>query len=75
MMVLSLEATVRFELTNQGVADPRLTTWLCRHMTKFKVVNINFKFIIGIKTHTLKTTHQTSSTKNLTDFLVKPSTY
>ena len=23
MMVLFLEATVRFELTNQGVADPR----------------------------------------------------
>ena len=27
----SLEATIGFEPMNQGVADPRLTTWLCRH--------------------------------------------
>ena len=26
-----LEATPRFELGNQGFADPCLTTWLCRH--------------------------------------------
>ena len=26
----SLEATIGFEPMNQGVADPRLTTWLCR---------------------------------------------
>ena len=25
-----LEATIGFEPMNQGVADPRLTTWLCR---------------------------------------------
>ena len=25
------EATIGFEPMNQGVADPRLTTWLCRH--------------------------------------------
>ena len=29
-----LEATPRFELGNQGFADPRLTTWLCRHMER-----------------------------------------
>ena len=28
-----LEATPRFELGNQGFADPCLTTWLCRHKT------------------------------------------
>ena len=27
-----LEATIGFEPMNQGVADPRLTTWLCRHI-------------------------------------------
>ena len=27
-----LEATPGFEPGNQGFADPRLTTWLCRHM-------------------------------------------
>ena len=25
------KATIGFEPMNQGVADPRLTTWLCRH--------------------------------------------
>ena len=29
-----LEATPRFELGNQGFADPCLTTWLCRHMER-----------------------------------------
>ena len=29
----SLEATIGFEPMNQGVADPRLTTWLCRQIT------------------------------------------
>ena len=28
----SLEATIGFEPMNQGVADPRLTTWLCRQI-------------------------------------------
>ena len=27
-----MEATPRFELGNQGFADPCLTTWLCRHI-------------------------------------------
>ena len=27
----ALEATIGFEPMNQGVADPRLTAWLCRH--------------------------------------------
>ena len=27
---LIMEATIRFELMHQGVADPRLTAWLCR---------------------------------------------
>ena len=26
------EATIGFEPMNQGVADPRLTAWLCRHI-------------------------------------------
>ena len=30
--VLFLEATPGFEPGNQGFADPRLTTWLCRHI-------------------------------------------
>ena len=28
----TLEATIGFEPMNQGVADPRLTAWLCRHI-------------------------------------------
>ena len=30
-----MEATPRFELGNQGFADPCLTTWLCRRIQKF----------------------------------------
>ena len=26
-----IEATIGFEPMHQGVADPRLTAWLCRH--------------------------------------------
>ena len=29
------EATIGFEPMNQGVADPRLTAWLCRHTVIF----------------------------------------
>ena len=31
-----LEATIGFEPMHQGVADPRLTTWLCRHIKKME---------------------------------------
>ncbi len=31
-----LEATIGFEPMNQGFADPRLTTWLCRHIDFFE---------------------------------------
>ena len=30
ILTVYLEATPRFELGNQGFADPCLTTWLCR---------------------------------------------
>ena len=30
-MEFLIEATIGFEPMNQGVADPCLTTWLCRH--------------------------------------------
>ena len=31
-VVIFMEATPGFEPGNQGFADPRLTTWLCRHI-------------------------------------------
>ena len=29
-----MEVTPRFELGNEGFADPCLTTWLCHHVEK-----------------------------------------
>ncbi len=38
--VLFLEATPRFELGNQGFADPCLTTWLCRLIIFSRVIGL-----------------------------------
>ena len=31
---VNMEVTPRFELGNEGFADPCLTTWLCHHVEK-----------------------------------------
>ncbi len=38
--VLHMEATPGFEPGNQGFADPRLTTWLCRQVKKASQVTL-----------------------------------
>ena len=39
-----MEVTGRFELPNEGFADPRLTTWLCHHFEKDAFASASFSF-------------------------------
>ncbi len=46
------EAQTGFEPVNQGVADPRLTTWLLRHddTVSYKIVNVLAQVLVVLQT-------------------------